>query len=452
MVKVIQLNSVSPYGEIARDHMPDIQRNSAALATVDAAAPATCPDVAIRAERLGKLYCIGEIREKHKTLRETVAGIAAAPFRRLRLTGKPRSRADHAIWALRDVSFEVRRGEVVGIIGRNGAGKSTLLKVLSRITEPTEGRAEIYGRVGSLLDVGTGFHHELTGRENVFLNGAILGMRRAEIQARFDEIVAFAEIEKFIDTAVKYYSSGMYMRLAFAVAAFMEPEILLVDEVLAVGDAAFQKKCLGKMEDVARTGRTVLFVSHNMGAMRSLCSTGILLEEGRVTYSGDIAKCIESHFTQVGAFQVAGRGPQDVESTLPGFGAVVIQGGEGNSISQEQPIEAETFLRVGPQTAGFSLFCILEDMQSRMAFHLREESPDLHLTEVSEGVYSVRVRVPPLWLSAGLYSLYFKAIIWGNAGDARCLSDKIPLDVTGLHSTVGAMLHPGATWNVVPAK
>jgi lipopolysaccharide transport system ATP-binding protein len=241
------------------------------------------------------------------------------------------------------------------------------------------------------------------------------------------------------------------VRLAFAVAAHLEPEILLVDEVLAVGDIMFQRKCLGKMEDVARAGRTVLFVSHNMGAMRSLCSTGILLDEGRVAYSGDIAKCIESYFTQVGAFQIAGRGPQDAESTSPGFGAVVIQGGEGNSISQEQPIEAETFLRVGPQTAGFSLFCILEDMQSRMAFHLREESPDLGLTEVSEGVYSVRVRVPPLWLSAGLYSLYFKAIIWGNAGDARYLSDKIPLDVIGLHSRAEALLHPAVEWSVSAA-
>ena len=191
-----------------------------------------------------------------------------------------------SIWALKDVSFDINRGEVVGIIGRNGAGKSTLLKILSEITEPTEGRVEIHGRVGSLLEVGTGFHPELTGRENVYLNGAILGMKRAEIERKFDEIVAFAEVEKFIDTPVKHYSSGMYLRLAFAVAAHLEPEILIVDEVLAVGDAAFQKKCLGKMAGVAKEGRTVLFVSHNMPAITRLCERAILLDEGRLLQDG----------------------------------------------------------------------------------------------------------------------------------------------------------------------
>ena len=194
---------------------------------------------------------------------------------------------DGTFWALKDVSFEVHRGEVVGIIGRNGAGKSTLLKILSRITEPTEGQVEIVGRVGSLLEVGTGFHPELTGRENIYLNGAILGMTRGEIRRKFDEIVAFAEVEKFLDTPVKHYSSGMYMRLAFAVAAHLEPEILVVDEVLAVGDAAFQKKCLGKMDDVAASGRTVLFVSHNIGAVRALCKRVVWLETGRVKMIGD---------------------------------------------------------------------------------------------------------------------------------------------------------------------
>src|ERR1035437_813670 len=240
------------------------------------------PEVAIRAVGLCKLYRIGEAQEKYKTLRDTLAGIVAAPLRRLRLAGKLRSRADRTIWALRDVSFEVPRGEVVGVIGRNGAGKSTLLKVLSRITEPTEGRAEIHGRVGSLLDVGTGFHNELTGRENVFLNGAILGMRRAEIEAKFDEIVAFAEIEKFIDTTVKHYSTGMYMRLAFSVEAHLEPDILLVDEVLAVGDVAFQRRCIGKLREVGLAGRTVLFVSHNLAAIANLCTRAILIANGRI--------------------------------------------------------------------------------------------------------------------------------------------------------------------------
>ena len=201
------------------------------------------------------------------------------------------------IWALKDINFEVRQGEVVGLIGRNSAGKSTLLKILARITRPTVGHAEIHGRVGSLLEVGTGFHAELTGRENVYMSGAILGMRKAEIARKFDEIVAFSEVERFLDTPLKHYSSGMQMRLAFAVAAHLEPEILLVDEVLAVGDAAFQKKCLGKMDDVARHGRTIVFVSHNMTALRKLCPHAILIEGGRITESGE-AEVIVSHYLQ----------------------------------------------------------------------------------------------------------------------------------------------------------
>jgi len=238
-------------------------------------------DVAIRVENLSKQYRIGAPQARYKTLRESLVDMAAAPARRLRRLGQP-SPENETIWALKDVSFDVKKGEVVGIIGRNGSGKTTLLKILSRITEPTEGYAEIKGRVGSLLEVGTGFHPELTGRENIYLNGAILGMKRTEIDEKFDEIVAFSEIEKFLDTPVKRYSSGMYVRLAFSVAAHLEPEILLVDEVLAVGDAAFQKKCLGKMGDVAKEGRTVLFVSHNMMAIAELCERAVTLDRGTV--------------------------------------------------------------------------------------------------------------------------------------------------------------------------
>lgn len=238
-------------------------------------------EIAIRCRGLSKRYRIGESRAPYSTLRDTLASKVRAPFKRR--NGKV---GNESIWALKDASFEVEQGEVVGIIGRNGAGKSTLLKVLSRITKPTTGWVELHGRVGSLLEVGTGFHPELTGRENIFLNGAILGMKKTEIVRNFDAIVDFAEVEKFIDTPVKHYSSGMYMRLAFAVAAYLEPEILLIDEVLAVGDASFQRKCLDKMEDVGRHGRTVLFVSHNMPAVTRLCPRTVLLDSGKVSFDG----------------------------------------------------------------------------------------------------------------------------------------------------------------------
>jgi lipopolysaccharide transport system ATP-binding protein len=242
------------------------------------------PEVMIEARNLGKSYRIGRKEERRDTLRDVIVDLAKAPWRRLVKGG---GAGPEIIWALDDVSFEVKSGEVLGIIGRNGAGKSTLLKILSRITAPTRGRVELRGRVGSLLEVGTGFHPELTGRENIYLNGAILGMSRKEIKARFDEIVDFAGIEKFMDTPVKRYSSGMYVRLAFAVAAHLEPEILLVDEVLAVGDAAFQKKCLGKMGSVIQEGRTVLFVSHNMAAVETLCQRVMLLDQGSVRSVGE---------------------------------------------------------------------------------------------------------------------------------------------------------------------
>ena len=246
----------------------------------------------IRAVNLSKRYRLGRQRPSH-TLRDAISGVFA------RASDGFRRRPAETLWALKDVSFEIRPGQAVGIIGRNGAGKSTLLKILSRITEPTEGWAEVRGRVGALLEVGTGFHPELSGRENIFLNGAILGMRRAEIARKFDQIVAFAEVERFLDTPVKHYSSGMYVRLAFAVAAHLEPEILVVDEVLAVGDAAFQKKCLGKMGEVAHGGRTVLLVSHNMGAIRTLTDQTMWLEQGRVKQIGPSHEVVSAYLTHV---------------------------------------------------------------------------------------------------------------------------------------------------------
>lgn len=269
----------------------------------------------ISVNNLSKQYRIGT-RAPYKTLRETLMNALASPARLFRRNSAPlspdssllkpntlnltpdSSQSSDTFWALKDVSFEVQQGEVIGIIGRNGAGKSTLLKILSRITEPTEGEIRIRGRVASLLEVGTGFHPELTGRENIYLNGAILGMTKAEIKRKFDEIVAFAEIEKFLDTPVKRYSSGMYVRLAFAVAAHLEPEILVVDEVLAVGDAQFQKKCLGKMGEVSKEGRTVLFVSHNMAAVSALCQRGIELNQGSISFEGNVQEAISHYASQ----------------------------------------------------------------------------------------------------------------------------------------------------------
>jgi len=286
--------------------------------------------VAIRVEGLGKRYRIGE-RERYRALRDTLVDAIKAPIRRRREQG-----GDNTIWALRDVSLQVGQGEVLGVIGHNGAGKSTLLKILSRITEPTEGRAEVRGRVGSLLEVGTGFHPELTGRENIYLNGAILGMKRSEIARRFDEMVAFAEVERFIDTPVKRYSSGMYLRLAFAVAAHLEPEILLVDEVLAVGDAAFQKKCLGRMSDVAREGRTVLFVSHNLPSIEKLCQRVVVIDGGRVVMQGDPVTCIAAYLgarTEPRAAVDLASVPRLDPRLTPVLTSLDIQDAEGNPVA-----------------------------------------------------------------------------------------------------------------------
>lgn len=251
-------------------------------------------DLVIDVQNLGKMYHIGALQERNDTLRDAIVEGARSTFRRNLNPG-----GTEDFWAVKDVSFQVNRGEVLGVIGRNGAGKSTLLKLLSRITTPTEGEIRVKGRVGTLLEVGTGFHPELSGRENIYMNGAILGMTRQEINKKFDEIVAFSEIEKFIDTPVKRYSSGMYIRLAFSVAAHLESDILLVDEVLAVGDVAFQRKCLGKMGDIAEGGRTIVFVSHNMATIQSMCERGIVMDAGGIAYNGDIDSAVQSYLTML---------------------------------------------------------------------------------------------------------------------------------------------------------
>jgi lipopolysaccharide transport system ATP-binding protein len=274
-------------------------------------------DYAVRVEGLSKQYVIGARETQNRTLGEIATAAISAPFRRFRsLSGDVRD--EEQIWALKDVGFDIKEGDVVGIIGRNGAGKSTLLKILSRITEPTEGRVTIRGRVASLLEVGTGFHQELTGRENIYLNGAVLGMRRVEIDRKFDAIVEFSGVEKFLDTPVKRYSSGMQVRLAFAVAAHLEPEILLVDEVLAVGDAEFQRKCLSTMGDVARGGRTVLFVSHNLSALNKLCPNSVWIDSGRVREIGPTAELI-GRYLQNGADNIDTQVRNFVEDAVKPF-------------------------------------------------------------------------------------------------------------------------------------
>ncbi len=299
-------------------------------------------NLAIRAESLSKMYRIGGPQESYQTFRDVLTRAIAVPLKRARdlLGGQAYGAAGltEEIWALRDVTFEVKHGEVIGIIGHNGAGKSTLLKVLSRITEPTTGYVDVYGRVGALLEVGTGFHLELTGRENVYLNGAILGMNRTEIDRKFDEIIVFAGVEKFVDTPVKHYSSGMRLRLGFAVAAHLEPEILVVDEVLAVGDAEFQKKCLGKMSDVAGEGRTVLFVSHNMAAVENLCGRVIVLKEGKSTFDGTTTEGIQYYLRNLGHQYMI---PLDKRTDRDGTGAIrftriELQDVDANSISTVQ--------------------------------------------------------------------------------------------------------------------
>ena len=319
-------------------------------------------DVAIRVENISKRYTIAAARHRHDTLRDQLVEGARALLR----PGQRRRSSREIFWALRDVSFEIKRGEVVGIVGRNGAGKSTLLKVLSRITEPTSGRAEIYGRVGSLLEVGTGFDHELTGRENIYLSGAILGMRKAEIDRRLDEIIAFSEVGQFVDTPVKRYSSGTYVRLAFAVAAHLEPEILIVDEVLAVGDVAFQRKCLGKMGAVAGEGRTVLFVSHNMAAITRLCKWGLWLDQGRLRDVGPAEDIVAQYFA-AGVEALGELNFSDQPERAPGseyirLQTVRIRSGQGKVTTSIDPrssidveIEYEITRRVSGLRVGFSL-------------------------------------------------------------------------------------------------
>jgi len=404
-------------------------------------------NTAILVENLSKHYHIGARKPSYRTLRETLAGAAAAPFRRLRrvFDGGEEDRKENLIWALKDVSFSVKEGEVVGVIGRNGAGKSTLLKILSRITEPTEGYAEIHGRVGSLLEVGTGFHPELTGRENIFLNGAILGMRRSEIERQFDEIVAFAEVEKFIDTPVKHYSSGMYLRLAFAVAAHMDPEILMVDEVLAVGDAAFQKKCTGKMGEIANQGRTVFFVSHNLAAVRELCTSSLVLSNGQLDFQGPVNEGIARYSRSASAEQVEvfrGTGWRRLEVASNSNGATP-------EVRTAEPIVIAGLMELGQPFGSGRIILLMENAQGDMVMH-----ETLHFQQLEAGVHRVGANIPPLPLAAGVYTIYFKFIANNAVGYLeRHLSDRTVFEVSGSVQNVGrAVLAPACRWDLAPVS
>jgi lipopolysaccharide transport system ATP-binding protein len=379
-------------------------------------------DIVIRAKNLGKRYRIGE-RERYLALRDVLTRAVYAPARLFRPRQPASSNGDHSqLWALKDVSFEIRQGEVVGIIGRNGAGKSTLLKILARITKPTRGFAEVRGRMGTLLEVGTGFHPELTGRENVFLSGAILGMSKAEIRRRFDEIVAFAEVEKFIDTPLKHYSTGMQMRLAFAVAAHLEPEILLVDEVLSVGDLEFQKKCLRKMGDVAKAGRTILFVSHQMNQIRRLCDSCCWVDEGSVRMRGRAAETISSYersLTSKVSGTTATVGPVNRAARFLSWRIQEPKSSLENSLSSPGPVLFRFTLQIYREIRKGELGIVLRNAEGQIVWALLR--PNLRFCE---GQGRCEIAMPYLPLIPGPY--YWEVFIndghqWINEG--QCLPE-----------------------------
>lgn len=383
-------------------------------------------DIVIRVENLGKQYRIGEY-EPYYALRDTLSDLLSAPWRFLTRKRRgnnydeDRQGPETFIWAVKDVSFQVQRGEVIGIIGRNGAGKSTLLKLLTRITEPTAGLAQIKGRIGSLLEVGTGFHQELTGRENIFLNGAILGMSFKEISRKFEEIVDFAGVAKFIDTPIKRYSSGMYVRLAFAVAAHLESEILLIDEVLAVGDAEFQKKCLAKIQDESKSGRTILFVSHNMGSIRRFCDRCLWLHEGQLRKEGETPAIVEAYLATCGyaggkSSASLAEDPHKPSQLLVARFVNSLEGGDPN-FSCDEPTMLEFTYLVREKLRG--LYGCLEidksDGTPVMVSYSYDWVPD-PMEDLAPGVYIIQINIPRRTLAVGSYTVQFSTASksWGS--------------------------------------
>jgi lipopolysaccharide transport system ATP-binding protein len=415
-------------------------------------------ELAIRVHDLGKEYRLGALSSGYRTLRDALAERAG------QITGSVPKPSREILWALRHVSFEVERGQVLGVIGRNGAGKSTLLKILSRITEPTEGEAEIHGRVGSLLEVGTGFHPELTGRENIFLNGAILGMKRTEIAAKFDEIVDFAEVPKFIDTPVKRYSSGMYLRLAFAVAAHLEPEVLVVDEVLAVGDAEFQRKCLGKMSDVAQQGRTVLFVSHNMSAILRLTHETLVLDRGALVLRAPTPQAVDYYMTS-GLAQSGERRwtPDEVPAGAPPFRPVVLRvlderGRVAERVACTEPFNIEFEYELTQEITGLRIGLYLSTSRGETvltSFDTDDPRAFERHTARPAGRYVSRCRIPATLLNEGLFVLGVNASsfrIRSYFTDEHALSFSVDgTGAPGSHwpETRGGPIRPALAWEIV---
>lgn len=366
--------------------------------------------LAISAHNIGKEYRIGRQVSGYRTFRETLVDVVNAPFRRIKsvISGQASVADQDSFWALRNISFDVPFGETLGIIGPNGAGKSTLLKVLSRITKPSEGFVDVRGRVGSLLEVGTGFHPELTGRENIYLNGSVLGMGRKEIERKFDEIVDFSGVGKFLDTPVKHYSSGMYVRLAFSVAAHMRTEVLIVDEVLAVGDSAFQKKCLGKMGSVAGEGRTVIFVSHNMGAVKSLCDRGILIEAGELVYSGPVKAVVERYLTSVLGSKDSSYSQEKELDEKAWVSSITLKSDDGqprDSFLMTEPIIVECGIEIR-EFSQLTLSVQIKEMDNSAIFHFPNGDADIQIPS-EPGSYTILLRIPPLGLYPARYGLRF---------------------------------------------
>jgi lipopolysaccharide transport system ATP-binding protein len=426
-------------------------------------------NTAIRAEHLGKQYRIGARAEPYKTVRESLLRAIATPLRRasaILQSGKPaRVFESELIWALRDVSFEVKHGEVLGVIGRNGAGKSTLLKILSRITPPTVGRAEVHGRMGSLLEVGTGFHPELTGRENLYLNGAILGMDRPYIDRRFEEIVEFAGVGKFMDTPVKRYSSGMYLRLAFAVAAHLEPEIMVIDEVLAVGDAQFQNKCLAKMSDVHAEGRTVIFVSHNLTAVRSLCTRAVVMREGTVVADTSPADAINIYLSElrenvlVREYPIAATAPQNGSVRVE---QVAVRSNAGEILEQVDTatsfrIEVDFAVKHEDALAGLNL--LVYDLENNLVFQsLNTLEPNWYGRPMPPGRFRSSCALPGNLLNSGKYSVAVQ-LFGGGFSDLHLTSDVLRMEVGDAPDARGdyfghfpGAVRPRLEWHTEPLR